>query len=140
MNPNANQIIHPGIIETISNNVVWVKIEPQPACGSCHSKSFCNLADSEGKVVEVKVADGSRFKVGNFVEISLQKSLGYKALLLGYLMPFVLLVATILFVMQLTGNEGLAALLGVVVMIPYYGILFISRERINNKFEFRIKQ
>lgn len=140
MNANANQIAHPGIIESISGNVVLVKTKPQSACGACHSRSFCNLADADGKVIEVKVADSGKFKQGQEVQVTLQRSLGYKALLFGYLVPFVLLVTTILVVLQLTGNEGLAALLGVGVMIPYYALLYRLRERIKSQFQFKIKQ
>jgi positive regulator of sigma E activity len=140
MNPNANQITHPGIIETISGNVVLVKIQPQAACGSCHSKSFCNLADSEGKVVETTVIDGGKFKIGQEVQVTLQRSLGYRALLLGYLVPFVLLVATILFVLLVANNESLAALMGVAAMVPYYALLFRFRDRMKKQFEFKIKQ
>jgi sigma-E factor negative regulatory protein RseC len=139
MNPNANQIQHPGIIESIEANTLFVKIQPQSACGNCHSKAFCNLSESTGKIIEVKVNPGHSYKIGQEVTVTLERSLGYRALLLGYLLPFVLLLATIIVAVQLTNNEGFAALLGVLIMIPYFAMLYRFRESIKRRFEFRIK-
>jgi sigma-E factor negative regulatory protein RseC len=65
--------------------------------------------------------------------------LGYRALLLGYLLPFILLLVTIIVAVQLTGNEGFAALLGVIIMVPYFALLYRFRESIKKRFEFRLK-
>ncbi len=140
MNPNSSQITHPGIINAIEGNKVSVKIQPQSACGSCHSKSYCNLADTEENVVEINVIDSAILKIGQEVQVTLQRSLGYRALVLGYLLPFVLLLSTVLVSLQVTNNEGLSALLGVVIMIPYYTLLYKFRHGIKRQFEFRIKQ
>ena len=42
--------------------------------------------------------------------------------------------------MALTGNEGLSALIALALMVPYYGILYLNREKIRRVFSFRIKE
>jgi len=48
----SGTIIHPGIIERISGEKVFVRILSQSACSACHAKGACSVADAEEKIIE----------------------------------------------------------------------------------------
>ncbi len=141
MTKSSDNINHPGIIEKIEKNRMWVVIQPQSACGNCHSKSYCGMAEVAEKVVEVQsFRTDKSYEPGQRVTISLKKSLGYRALFLGYLLPFLILLSTLIIMLGLTANEGLSAIVSLLLMVPYYSILYIKRDLIKSSFRFFIKE
>ena len=76
-------ITHPGVIEKLTDEKIFVKVLAKSACSSCHAKSMCNISEVEEKVVEVKRSPGKGYQLGEQVTVSMQKSLGNIAVLLG---------------------------------------------------------
>ena len=132
-------ITHPGIIESVGEKQVFVKILAMSACSSCHAKAMCNIAEVEEKIVEIRKAEGGNYKEGQEVTVSMKKSLGGMAVFLGYILPFILLMAVLLLVLVISGNEGLAGLLAIAALIPYYWLLYIFRDRLKRTFSFSIQ-
>lgn len=140
MSDRRENIEHPGIIDRIEGKRVWVSIQPQSACGNCHSKSYCGMAEVAEKIVEVQPPDNEEiYQPGQHVVISLKKSLGYRALFLGYLFPFLILMLSLIVLISVTGNEALAAITSILLMVPYYLVLFLNKEKIKSSFRFYIK-
>lgn len=136
--PQKN-IDHPGVVDRVEGKRVFVRIEPRTACSSCATRSYCSMTDLEDKVVEVPAEGNDQFAPGQPVTVSLRESLGYKALLFGYLTPFLILVLGIFGMMWLTGNEPLSALTGLGLMLPYFWWLYQSREKLRKTFRFRLR-
>lgn len=132
-------ITHSGIIEQVTPGQVLVRIQPQTACGKCAAHSHCGLGDDQGKLIEVSLKDATAYQAGQAVTLVLQQSLGYRALWLGYLLPFLLLLASLIILVNTTGNDALAAIVSLGLMLPYYAILFRLRHRLRKRFEFRIQ-
>ncbi|MDT8394155.1 MAG: SoxR reducing system RseC family protein [Bacteroidales bacterium] len=135
----AESITHPGVIEKVSNDTVFVKVLAMSACSSCHAKSMCNIAEVEEKIVEIKKEPQKEYVPGKTVTVSMKKAQGTYAVLLGYIVPFFLLLGVLLGVLTVSGNEGLAGLLAIIVLIPYYWLLYIYRTRLKSTFSFRIE-
>jgi len=135
----SENITHPGIVEEITGNSIFVKILAMSACSSCHAKGMCSVAEMEEKVVEVGRDRKKDIKEGQEVIVTMKKSLGGKAVFLGYIMPFLLLIGVLLLVLNLSGNEGLAGLSAIIILIPYYWLLFIFRDKLKRTFSFRIE-
>jgi len=131
-------IQHPGIIEGIGLDKVQVNILSQSACSSCHSKGMCTVAEMENKTVDVTKTPDFDYKVGDEVIVYMKKSLGRKAVYYGYLFPFLLMFATLVLVLWLTSNEGLAAFSSLLILIPYYYILYKIKDKLSTTFEFKI--
>lgn len=130
-------IEHKGIVQKNNNESVNVLIISESACSGCHAESLCSMANSKEKNVEVKGC--FNVQEGDQVTVTLEQSAGYRALLLGYLIPL-LLVLAILIIMIATGAGELASgILAIASLLPYYLILFLLREKINEKFIFSIK-
>lgn len=138
MNANEN-ITHPGIIDDVTQEMVYVKILAMSACSSCHSKGMCSVAEMEEKVVEVKADPQRTYAKGEQVTVTMKKSLGSKAVLLGYIAPFLIMIGVLMLILSLTNNEGLAGLLGIATLVPYYWLLFIYRNRLKKTFSFTLE-
>jgi len=89
-----NSIIeHDGTVKSIENGAVTVKIISASACSGCHAKGVCSLSEMKEKTVIVP----GMYNVnqGNSVIIRMKRSMGYKALLLGYIFPMILFIAAL---------------------------------------------
>lgn len=136
----AGTIIHPGIIEEITGDKVSVRILSQSACSSCHAKGACSVADMEEKIIEADPDASANWKPGDQVMVKMEESLGRKAVLLGYFLPLVVLVASIIIFLSLFKHEGIAALLSLLTLVPYYAVLYFFRKRLQKEFRFRIQR
>ena len=59
--------------------------------------------------------------------VRMEESLGRKAVLLGYVLPLVVLLVSIIVFLSLLKHEGLAALLSILMLVPYYlSLVFIQ--------------
>ena len=138
MESSEKYIEHPGVIDRIEGRRLFVRIESRSACGNCQANSHCSMSEMQEKIVEIPVFDVEQYMVGQDVIVSLQRSLGYKALLLGYMIPFVILLVSIIVLMAITKNELLSAMVGIVLLLPYYTGLYVFRSRLKDRFHFRI--
>lgn len=139
MNRAGEIISHPGTIEKIDNQSVYVKILSSSACSSCTVKGACNLAESQEKVVEVKKQQGQVYSVGRSVDVVMQRSSGTKAVLLAYLIPFAIVVLSLIVLLSAGTREGISALLSIALLVPYYFILHHFRDKLKKEFEFTIQ-
>ena len=135
----SQKISHSGIIECIVGDTVKVRIVQTSACASCKVAGHCNAAESKVKIVDVKCADSSSYQTGQSVVVSASKDVANKALLLGFGMPFLLLVCVLMLVLHLTANEGVAALSALGSLLPYYGLLWLLRDRIQSQISFHLE-
>ncbi|MFO8067016.1 MAG: SoxR reducing system RseC family protein [Bacteroidales bacterium] len=139
MDKRLKNIEHQGVVEDIKDNVMCVRIRQLSACASCHSKSYCGIADSSEKIIEVNLSDNENYKVGDEVIVVLEQNLGYKALLMGYMLPLLILVLSLVFMLQLTENEALAALTAIGIMVIYYAFLFAFKNKLRKTFSFKVR-
>ena len=135
----SNKIKHSGVIENIMGDSVQVRIVQTSACAACKVAGYCNASESKEKLVDVYHADTRNLRVGDVVTVTASTQVAAQALLLGFGLPFVVLVAVLIAVLLITGNEGAAALSGLGALVPYYAVLFLFRNRIRDKLSFSIE-
>jgi sigma-E factor negative regulatory protein RseC len=132
-------IDHDGIIEHIDGDVAHVKINSESACAACHAKGVCGAADQEEKYLDIPLG-GVEYRSGETVRVQVARRLGFKAVALGYVYPFVLLMA-VLTTLTLAGiNELKAGMIALLSLLPYYLVLFLARNRIEKTFIFSIQK
>jgi sigma-E factor negative regulatory protein RseC len=134
-----NNIQHLGVVETISGTHVSVKIVQTSACSGCSVKGHCSAAESKEKIVDVYMPSATSFSVGDKVMVVGAASLGMEAVLLAFVAPFVLLVVALFICMSLTNDELLSALISILLLVPYYYVIWLFRNRLKRKFSFTIK-
>ena len=136
---NTKLINHIGSIKSINNQQFIVKIISQTACSSCHAKGSCSSSEQEEKEIEVQQTNGN-FEIGEVVQVVTTASQGYTAVVLAYLLPLVLLVLTMLTILSLEGGEAAAAFGAIIVLLPYYWLLYHYRDKIKSSFRFTVEK
>ncbi len=134
------QVEHDGIIRSINGDKMDVSIIAKSACLSCAVNSSCSVSDIEEKMVEVYVNNPSDYKIGEQVRVYFSQSLGFRALFLGYVLPFLIMMFTLITATAITGKEGLSGLLSVGILAPYYFILYLTRSNHTKTFSFSVKK
>ena len=134
-----NTIKHLGIVESIQGSHLSVRIVQTSACAACSAKGHCSSADSKDKIIDIIDTAASSYQVGERVMVVGEMSMGMMAVVLAFIIPFVLLIFSLFLFMTLIGNELYAALLSLAILIPYYFILWLNKTRLKQKFSFTIK-
>lgn len=132
-------VSHRGVITEIEPDIIRVCIIAESACAACHAKGFCSAADQKEKVIEARNRKPNNFKIGDSVQVTMKKVTGLKAVLYGYFLPFIMLILTLLIIYEITGNQAIAGLSALFILIPYYFALYLLREKLKSGFEFELK-
>ncbi len=135
----STKISHSGIVESIEGNCVHVRIVQTSACAACKVAGYCNAAESKEKIIDVRCATPVSYQVGQPVTVSTSGQVAARALLWGFGIPFIVLVVVLFLVLQMTGSEGAAALSAMAALVPYYGLLWLFREKMRQQLAFSIE-
>ena len=136
---NAETISHEGVVAKITDDELEIKILAQSACAACHAKSACGMGEQAEKILTVPRPKGRDFALNQKVNVRMAIGQGNKAAILAYLIPIVLLLAVLFVCLGLGMNEGLAALVSIVSLVPYYIVLYLKRNKIKKRFEYTIE-
>lgn len=136
----SNKIRHSGIIDYISGDCVKVRILQTSACSQCKIAGHCSSTESKEKIVDVyNVTGRAGMKVGDKVVVTASARVAVSALLIGFGLPFAVMVAIMFIVYGLTSNEPLSALCSLGSLLPCYGTIFLFRERLRTNMAFEIE-
>ena len=137
---SAEQIEHKGVVSSVEEGIVRVAIEVNESCGSCASRKACSMGQSEKREITVYTADASDYTVGEQVEVGAKQTLGVVAVLLCYVAPLMVLVASLATAVALGISDGIAALVSLGSILIYYAILYLFRNRISKRIIFTINK
>ena len=90
--------------------------------------------------MDVSTSAATAYAVGQQVMVSTSQAVANRALLLGFGLPFVVLVVVLFVVLRLTGDEAVAALSGLGALAPYYLLLWLLRRQIGQRVSFEIEE
>ena len=138
MSKNHNQISHAGIIDSISGGVVHVRIVQSSACSSCKVADYCNSAEHKEKIIDVRCANTSKYSVGQEVTVMATPAVGAKAVIMAFVIPTVILLVTIATCIGCGTSEAVAAMAGIIAMVPYYIVLYLNRGKLERILTFYI--
>ena len=134
------QISHSGIVETVSEECVSVRILQTSACAACKVSGYCHAAEAKEKIVDVFGCDTAMYSTGQEVIVTASTAVARKALVLGFVMPFLLVIGVLVVVLFLTNNEGVAALAALGSLLPYYFLIWLRRDSIQRSISFQIEE
>ena len=137
------RIEHEGKVIAVDKDYISVEIINKSACAACHAKGVCGASDEAVKVVEVAqdiTTLSDDYQVGETVNVVMSPAMGTQAIWIAYVVPLILLVASIL-VFSLSGAGELLTGLGTlgVVALWYLGV-FLFRNKISKIFIFSIEK
>ena len=128
----SESINHTGFVEKIDGDTVFVRITQQSACSGCHAQSMCSASEKKDKIIEVPDRSG-RFRINEEVIICGQNSMGLQAVL-------VIVVGAIVIGTNLQWDETTSGLTGLSLLLPYYCILYLMRDKLKRRFIFTLKK
>ena len=135
----ANLIQHRGIVENIDGTHLSVKIVQTTACASCTVKGHCSSAESKEKIIDVYDTSGHSYAIGDKVMVVGQTSMGMQAVLLAFVIPFIIMLVALFICMAIFEDELIAGCVSLSLLIPYYFVLWLNKTRLKQKFSFTIK-
>ncbi|MDO5571422.1 MAG: SoxR reducing system RseC family protein [Bacteroidales bacterium] len=135
----SKTIEHAGIVHRIYADHIEVMIIQNSACAACHAKKACTASDMAEKIIEIDTYNGN-LKVGDNVTIAGSSSMGWQAVGFAFVIPFILMMSTLIFSIDYFEDELKAGILSLLVLIPYYIILFFLRKNMKQRFVFSIKE
>lgn len=136
----VSEISHKGTVTKIEDGVAFVEIQVSSACGSCKASALCGTSDSGSRNVEAKINPDQKIEIGDDVNVTITRVMGSKAIILGYGLPFVVVVIGIFALVGIGVNEGIAAICAIVLLAGYYFVLYMLRDKIKKEFNFKIEK
>lgn len=134
----SQTIEHTGVVQQLRPGYADILIVQKSACSGCHAKKACTAADQTEKIIEVPT-NSKQLTIGQQVTIVGSQSMGWKAVWYAFLLPFLLLMTILIVISETTENELWAGLWALLVLIPYYLILYFLRDKMKQRFTFTIK-
>ena len=148
-------IKHDGIIIALNEDgTALVRIVQTSACAACKAKAMCASAESAEKEMTVVLLGDEQWAVGNEVEVMVQQKMGWKAVVLAYLLPFFVMLAVMFIgnglLAMCDGATGLLgdeakreAVLGTIAlcaMAVYYLVLGMFKDKLQKEFSFTARK
>lgn len=128
------EITHEAIVRQIEGNLVRAEIVQQAACAACKAKSMCSA--SESKVKEIQALMLEPMEVGDRIEVAVEKRLGWKAVLLAFILPFCLLLVLVAVLPRWIASEAAVGTIAIVSLAPYYLLLKLFSKRLEREYKF----
>ncbi len=137
MDNKVDCIIKSGIVEVVGEKYLKVKIQNDSACSMCYSKGVCTSLGSGDRIIDVENDNRHNVKPGDIVDVQMISKSGWVAVIFGYIIPFIILIGTLLIASEFT-SESIAALISLVILIPYYILLYALRTKMRKYFKFTL--
>lgn len=135
----SEQIHHSGVVIAMEGSIARVSITQSSACQACKAKSMCMASESKEKVIDAVALEA--MQPGDIVEVNVQERLAWRAVLLGYIAPFVVMMALIAGLDRWTDWDeaivGTASLVGIAV---YYLVLSLFKKKLQTQFSFTARK
>ena len=139
-------IKHDGIIIALNEDgTALVRIVQTSACSACKAKTMCASAESAEKEMTAVLLGDEQWAVGNEVEVMVQQKMGWKAVVLAYLLPFFVMLAVVA-VGSGIGNriseigEEVIGTVALCAMAVYYLVLGLFKDKLQKEFSFTARK
>ena len=115
----TDTIKHLGTVEYIEGTYMQVRIVQTSACSSCTAKAYCHSSESKEKLIDIYDTDTSGFKLGEEVMIYGTTSMGIRAVVLAFGIPFFVLIIALFVAYSCTEeNEILSGMIALLSVVP----------------------
>ena len=135
-------IKHDGIIIALNEDgTALVRIVQTSACAACKAKAMCASAESAEKEMTAVLLGDEQWTVGNEVEVMVQQKMGWKAVVLAYLLPFFVML-----IVMFVGNaiwavrEEILGTIALCAMALYYLVLGLFKDKLQKEFSFTARK
>lgn len=138
MSKEISTICKEGIVRKIEGDEITVEITKSSACEQCHARAICLPSNERHDCIIAKNVYNEKFEIGEVVTLALKTSLGVKAVIIGYLFPFIILMTALLICYAITKNELISVLVSLFCTVLYYFTLKFRNKKLEAKFAFLV--
>ena len=132
-------IRHEGVVLRTSGNMAHVEIVQTSACSACKARSMCMSSESQQKQMDVEMLEP--MQAGDRVEVEVRERLAWRAVLLAYILPFVVMMAVIAVLDYATDwSEAIVGTLSLCAIALYYLILSAFKHKLQKQFSFTARK
>jgi sigma-E factor negative regulatory protein RseC len=132
-------IRHTGVVTSVTGDLAHVTITQTSACAACKARSMCMSSESQQKEMDAVMLEP--MKVGDEVEVEVRERLAWKAVLLAYIMPFVVMLGIIVALDYGTDwSEAIVGTLSLCGIAVYYIVLSFFKGRLQKQFTFSVRK
>ena len=132
-------IRHEGIVMRIEGDRAHISIVQTSACSACKARSMCMSSESQQKEVDAIMLEP--MEAGDRVEVEVRERLAWKAILLAYILPFVVMMAVIAILDYATDwSEAIIGTLSLCAIALYYIGLSVFKHRLQKQFTFSARR
>lgn len=135
-----NKIRHSGVVESVGDGCIKVRILQESACASCKVAGHCNAAEAKEKIVDVYTTATADYSAGQTVNVTASKNVMTLSMVAAFGLPLVVMVLALLLTLLFTGSEVKAGLAAVLALVPYYLILWVMRGTIGTLVTFDVEK
>jgi len=133
------EIRHSGIVLTTDGEMARVQIVQTSACSACKAKSMCTSAESQEKIIDAEMLEP--MAAGDRVEVVVREKLAWKAVVLGYILPFVVMIVVLVVLNLATDwDEAIVGTTALCSIAVYYLVLRLFRNKLQKEFSFTARK
>lgn len=134
------RIEHEGTIVAINGQKLSVEIINRSMCDNCHAQKICLSTEENRKIIEVENDDKHTYNVGDTITIIGGSNTAIFAILIAYVIPIILLMTIIILLTKYGFNDNEIGLWAIGSLIPYYVILYLTKNTHKKQLNFKVKQ
>ena len=131
-------IRHEGIVLAVKDGKALVEIVQTSACSACKARGMCMSAESQEKRIDAVMLEP--MVAGDRVEVMVAEKLAWKAVLLAYILPFVVMIAVVGLLELWIPNEAIVGSVALCAIAVYYIALSFFRGRLQKEFSFTARK
>ncbi len=136
----AKLLEHKGVVSAVEDNLVEVEFITESACSQCKAKGMCGVEEGNKRFVTVWDPMAKYYAVGEEVMIGVSETMGIKAAVYAYIIPFFILFGSLLLTLHIGWSETAAGLSSLGLMCLYYVVLWVLRRKIEKEIVFKLRK
>ena len=135
-----DKIRHSGVVDSIAEGVVKVRILQQSACAACKVAGYCHASESKEKLVSVCCNTVAALRPGQEVVVTASRQVAFRATLLAFIVPLVIIMVVLVVTIRATDSEVISVLSALGALMLWYSLLWLKRSMISHQVSFQIEE
>ena len=140
MSQDHNQVCSQAVVKEVQDTYIIAEIVIQSACAACHAKGACGVSERKQEKLKIDLPNPEIFTVGEIVSVEMKQTLGMKAVIIAYLLPFVVLASGLFVTYALTKQELISVGVAFGLTAIYYFIISKLKDKFEKEFVFTVKK
>lgn len=131
-------LCHEAIVKKVDDDKVTVQMHVESACATCHTRHLCGMSESKLEELVIHNFYHDHFEIGEKVQVEIKNTLAWKAIIICYFIPFIVLIVSLFTLTKVLEQELASVLISLGAVALYYFIVWLFRDKIEHNTQFVI--